>query len=206
MARSYTLRFKNSTDNVYHFVVYQKSLTGLDSVAWQVRGLGPGATNRVDWSLDYQVAIADWDVNGGQFSGVQISPATLGKMYETTTKQGDIPVINRTPTSNTSPGLIKLQNNTYPSQPVTMGFAVSGNLLAVEQQVQAGECVEFYVNSTYHIACFRDIKQGQLVSEGFTLGPVSVEFVMDECTDYTVEAATVLGKVVLKSPVPTPGV
>ena len=207
MSTSYTLRLKNSTGNAYHFAVYQKypNSPGLESVAWQVRGLGPGASNRVDWSLNYQIAIADWDPNNGQFSGVQICPASLGMTYEVTTAQGDIPVINTTPVYSTGPGLIKLQNNTKPPQAVTMGFALSKDLVAVEKQVQAGECTEFSVHPTYYIACFREIKQGQLVSEGVKVGPVIVEF-QDQFTDYTVEAATVAGRVVLKDPVPTPGI
>ena len=61
---SYTVHFKNSTKNAYHFAIYQKypDSPSLDSVAWQVRGLGPNATSRVDWVLTYQIAIADWDV------------------------------------------------------------------------------------------------------------------------------------------------
>ena len=204
MATSYTLRFVNSTQNPYHFAVYQKypNSPGLDSVAWQVRGLGPGATNRVDWTLDYQVAIADWDANAGQFCGSQILSATLGQVYEVTTVQGDIPVINPTPIESTEPGLIKLRNNTHPAQTLTMGFAIGNQLVAAEKGVDAGESVEFSVHPTYYIACFRDIKQGQLVSEGIKVGPVMVEF-QHEFTDYTVEAATVAGRVVLKKAVPT---
>lgn len=65
MAVNYTVRFKNLTPNAYHFAVYQKypESPGLDSIAWQVRGLGPGATNRADWALKYEVAIADWDAD-----------------------------------------------------------------------------------------------------------------------------------------------
>ena len=204
MGTNYTLRFKNSTQNAYHFAVYQRfpNSPGLDSVAWQVRGLGPNATNRVDWSLDYRVAIADWDTNADQFSGSQMSPATLGQIYEVITVQDDIPVINATPIESTEPGLIKLRNNTNPAQTVTMGFAIGSQLVAAENNVDAGESVEFTVHPQYYIACYRNIKEGQLVSEGIKLGPVSMEF-RNEFTDYTVEAATVAGRLVLKTPVPT---
>ena len=204
MATNYTVRFKNSTQNAYHFAVYQKypASPGLDSVAWQVRGLGPGATNRVDWTLDYQVAIANWDVNGGLYSGVQMAPATLGQFYEVITEESDIPVINTAATQTDGPGLIKLQNNTNPPKSVSMGFAISNTLVAAEKQVGAGECVEFSVHPQYYVACFRAIKQGQLVSEGIELGPVTLEF-QNEYTDYTVEATTVAGRVTLKNPVPS---
>ncbi len=126
---SYTVHFKNSTQDAYHFAVYQKypDCPGLDSVAWQVRGLGPGATNRVDWTLDYQVAIADWDTNAGQYSGCQVVPADWGKVYEVVTLEGDIPVVNKTPIKTTDDGLIKLHNNTSPAKAVTLGLLLHKN-------------------------------------------------------------------------------
>ena len=204
MATSYTVRFKNSTKNAYHFAIYQKypNSPGLNSVAWQVRGLASGATNRVDWTLDYQVAIADWDADNGQYSGSQLKPASLGQVYEIVTTQGDIPTINPNPIKPTAPGLIKLQNNTRPAKKFTMGFAIGKNLVAAERQVDAGETVEFSVHPQYYIACYRDIKEGQLVSEGIELGPVTLEF-KNEYTDYTVEATSEAGRIVLKDPVPT---
>ena len=205
MATNYTLRFKNSTQNAYHFAVYQTfpNSPGLDSVAWQVRGLGPGATNRVDWSLEYQVAIADWDHNAALFSGSQICSAALGHIYEVTTTLGNIPIINTNPIESTEPGLIKIQNNTNPAKTMTMGFAIANQWVAAEKGVEAGESVEFSVHPQYYIACFRDIAQGETVSGGMKLGPVCVDF-QHEFTDYTVEAATVSRRIVLKDPVPTP--
>ena len=205
MATNYTVQFKNSTQKAYHFAIYQKYpyRPGLDSVAWQVRGLGPNAVNRVDCSLDYQVAIANWDANGRQYSGIQMQPATMGQFYEVTTTESDIPVINVPPTQTDGPGLVKLQNNTNPAQAVTMGFAIGNMLVAVEKDVQSGEVVEFSVHPQYYVACYRAIKPGQLVSEGVELGPVTLEF-KNECTDYTVEARTVAGRIVLMDPVPTP--
>ena len=202
MTTKYTLQFKNSTNLAYHFVVYQKSPDS-ESIAWQVRGLGPNANDRVDWSLNYQIAIATWNTDARQYLENQIQPAELGKVYEVITEEGDIPVINTTPIDTTGPGLVALRNKTNPPQAVTMGFAISKALVAVEKQVQAGECAEFSVHPIYYIACCHEIKQGQLVSEGIELGPVTLEF-QDENTDYTVEAVSVAGKVVLKDPVPTP--
>ena len=202
----YTVRFKNSTEHAYHFAVYQKypNSPGLDSVAWQVRGLGPGATGRVDWKLDYQVAIADWDADNGQFSGSQLRTASLGQVYEVTTEETDIPNIKSKPVKTTGPGLIKLQNNTDPALAVTMGFAIDSKLVAVEKQVQAGEAAEFSVHPKYYVACYRDIKQGQLVSEAIELGVVTLEF-KHENTDYSVEATSEAGRIVLLDPVPTNG-
>ena len=205
MSDRYTVHFKNSTKNAYHFAVYQKypESPGLDSVAWQVRGLGPNATNRVDWTLDYDVAIADWDANDSAYSGQEVEPAQLGKVYEVKIEDSDIPVINTTPIDTTGPGLIKLHNNTKPPKTVTMGFAINKLLVAAEKDVNAGESVEFSVHPEYYIACYRSIKQGQLVSAGIELGPVTLEF-KDGYTSYKVEAAVIDGRMVLQDPVPIP--
>ena len=205
MSETYTVYFKNSTKNTYHFTVYQKypESPGLDSVAWQVRGLGPDATNRVDWTLGYDVAIADWDANDCAYSGQEVEPAQLGSVYEVTTEESDIPVINTTPIDTTGPGLILLCNNTKPTQNVTMGFAIDKLLVAVEKDVNAGETVEFSVHPEYYIACYRSIKQGQLVSAGIELGPVKLEF-KDGYTAYNVEVTNTDGRFKLQDPVPVP--
>ena len=205
MATNYTVRFKNSTQNAYHFGIYQKfpESPGLDSIAWQVRGLGPGATNRADWAMDYDIAIADWDANENKYSGTQFKPAQLGQVYSVITVQGDIPTIQPTPTGTTSPGLIKLMNNTDPAQPVTMGFAVSGKLIAAERGVSAGATTIFSVHPTYYVARYRNIEEGQLASAGISVGPVKLAF-ENEYTDYTVEAAVEEGRIYLKPPYPTP--
>ena len=203
MSDRYTVHFKNSTQSAYHFAIYQKypESPGLDSVAWQVRGLGPDATNRVDWTLDYDVAIADWDANDCAYSGQEVEPATLGSVYEVTTEESDIPVINTTPIDTTGPGLILLCNNTKPTQNVTMGFAIDKLLVAVEKDVNAGETVEFSVHPEYYIACYRSIKQGQLVSAGIELGPVKLEFT-DGYKAYKVEATDTNGRFKLQDPEP----
>ena len=207
MSMRYTLRFKNSTQNAYHFAVYQKypNSPGLDSVAWQIQGLGPGATSRVDWSLDYQSAIVRWDANDSRYSGIQMQLAALGQSYKINTEDRDIPVISATPVGTTDPGQIKLKNNTNPPQTMNLGLAIANKLVAAVKGVHSGESVKFRVHPKYYIACFCGIKEGQLVSdhEGVELGPVTVEF-KDEYIDYTVEVCCIAGRIVLKPPVPTP--
>ena len=203
MAKTYSVQFKNSTENAYHFAIYQKypNSPGLESVAWQVRGLPPRSTNRVDWTLDYQVAIADWDSNASQYSGGQMVPAELGQSFQVVTLESDIPNINQNPTGPAGKGLIKLKNNTIPAKMVTMGFAINHKLVAAQKDVAAGEIVEFKVHPKYYVACYRAIEEGQLVSDGVELQPVTLEF-QNDYTNYTVEAVSDAGKIVLKAPVP----
>jgi len=62
--------------------------------------------------------------------------------------------------------------------------------------------VEISVHPQYYVACYRAIKQGQLVSEGIELEPVTLEF-KDGYTEYTVEVVIDAGKITLKNPVPS---
>ena len=125
----------------------------------------------------------------------------MGKVYEVITQDSDIPVINTTPIDTTGNTLIKLRNSTKPARKVTMGFAIDKSLVAAEKDVNAGESAEFSVHPEYYIACYRSIKQGQLVSAGIELGPVKLEFT-DGYKAYKVEATDTNGRYKLQDPVP----
>ena len=203
MSTNYQIKCLNSTDKSYFFGVYQTfpQSPGLRSVAWQVRGLPPKgdfpSTADIDWSLSYGVSIADWDKDGKTYTGQQIVDAELGKSYQVKMTQGTIPAIDRNPTGSTSPGIINFTNTT--PKVLNMGFTIAGNLVAV-QSVSGGETIMFDVHPTYYVACYRNIKRGQLVDSGIELKPVKVEY-QDEYTKCKVEAAIVDGIYGLKDPV-----
>lgn len=202
MAKTYTLEFKNSTKESYHFAVYQKfpSSPGLSSIAWQVRGVPPTGTYSVQWELSYGVAITNWDPSSRIYSGQQIQSAQLKHSYEVSTDENGIPSINPKPVGNIAAGTVELKNNT--NQKLGMGFTVGGKIIAAERGVHGGESTLFNVHPKYYVACYRAIKEGQLVDEAVEIGPVMVEF-KDGYTAYTVEAAVDDGRYYLKKPVPT---
>lgn len=187
---NYQIDFENSTDENYYFAVYQKlpESAGLMSLAWQVRRVpkqigNQPSTSTVTWTMNYGIAIADWDKDHKKFTGSQTAPATLGNEYEVIS-QGPFPNINRQPVGTTDPGQIVFKNNT--KQPnamnLAMGLMVGDNLAVVQEVVHANESVNFDVHPTYYVACYRSIELGDLVDSDVQLGPVKVEFENGETT------------------------
>ena len=63
----YKMTFENSTDQPWHFGVYQKNpeSPGLTSVAWQVRGVPPQegdkpSSAQVNWTMQYGICICQF--------------------------------------------------------------------------------------------------------------------------------------------------
>ena len=173
---------KNATDQPWHFGVYQKNPAspGLSSVAWQVRGVPPKqgdtpASAQVNWNMSYGLCIADFDQDERTFTGSQMAPANLGNKYKVESLDG-IPSISTTPTGTGSPDQITLKNTTAPVTPLTMGFTLGGNIIAVEKAVGGAQETIYRVHPTYYVACYRNIVLGQLVDEGVVIGPVEVKY------------------------------
>ena len=176
----YEIRFANNTSTSRYFAVYQKfpNAPGLRSVAWKVVGIPPGGTGSTQWTMDFGVAIANWQTGPpGIYAEQQIVPAQLGEEYKIVQSPNDIdiPMINPKPTKDFSSDkdLIKLVNTT--PQKMISGLALSGNLLAVED-LNGGETSNFIVHPTYYVATFRNIKPGMMLDSGAQLTPVKVEF------------------------------
>ena len=184
MGESYEMILQNATDEPWHFAVYQKypMSPGLTSVAWQVRGIPPKTGSvpseaNVNWNMDYGICIAKFDKNNGTYTGKQIMPANLGKSYKVDTLDGDIPSINPSPVGQTSADMITLKNLTGPqAQSLTMGFTVSNNIIAVQDDVGGNQETIYRVHPTYYVACYRHIVLGQLVDTGVVIGPCEVKY------------------------------
>ena len=143
------MRFKNSTENAYQSAVYQEypDSPGLDSVAWQVQGLGPGATNRVDWSLNYQVAIPTGTKTA--ISTLEVRRSLLNWVSPMRSSQK-----RRTFLSSIQPQQGPLEKNRFTTPfPPKGDHAIDHKLIAAEKDVDAEEIVEFSVHPQYNIAC-----------------------------------------------------
>ena len=180
----YKMILKNSTDQPWHFGVYQKhpASPGLTSVAWQVRGIPPqisdiAPTAEVSWMMEFGVCIADFDKNGRKYTGTQLAPAQLGNNYQVVSID-DIPTISTTPTGTGSAYQIVLRNKTGPpAMKLSMGFTLHDRIVVVEDDVGGLQKTIFRVHPTYYVACYRNIVPGQLVDEGVVIGPIEVSYV-----------------------------
>ncbi len=98
----YEIWFKNSTPTSRHFAVYQKfpNTPGLRSIAWKVVGIPPSGTGSTQWTMDFGVAIVNWQTGTpGIQTEQQIVPAKLGEGYKIILSpgDGDIPMITPKP-------------------------------------------------------------------------------------------------------------
>ena len=176
---------RNSTDQPWHFGVYQKypSSPGLTSIAWQVRGIPPktspnvpAASAQINWTMEYGVCIANFDSDNRKFTGVQYAPALLGNNYKVISLD-NIPSVSATPTGTGNPDQIVLKNATSPpATKLTMGFTLSNNIVAIENDVGGMQRTIFRVHPSYYVACYRNITHGQLVDEGVSFGPIEVRY------------------------------
>lgn len=200
MAAKYEIQFENKTNSAYYFGVYQEypRSTGLNSVVWQLRGLPPRSTNKATWSTHYGVAIADWDENGDDYSGLQIIDAQPGNIYHVEVDCGDIPVINPLPTSvegvPVASDQIKLCNRTR--RDVKLGFAINGCLVALTDSCKA-QWAHFTAHFAFWVAIYRDIKLGNPPGTSIVVGPEKVVF-SNENTKALVQCQTENGREILK--------
>ena len=197
----YEIQFENRTNSAYHFGVYQdlSTSTGLDSVIWQVRGLPPRSTNKVTWSMNYGVAITDWDENDGDYSGMQIVDAQLGKTYHVKVENGDIPTIDSIPTesdSSDSESQIKLFNGTTIS--AKLGFAINNSLIARTENGKTQWATYVHTDHpTFWVALYQYIKCGDLPNRNIQVDPIKVAFT-DGNKKALVESYTENGRDILR--------
>lgn len=179
----YQIQLENNTDQSYHFAVYQKfpDSSGLKSLAWQVRRLAKKhsspTTSTITWTLDYGIAISQWDEDGKSYSGLLHQDASLGMEYVAYMDSDGDPDIDPHPQSTTEKGQVTFFNGNKPPKPQTLplGFTVHGDIIAV-QNTKPGESAQFHVHPTYFVACYRNIKKGNLVDSDVMLKPVKVSF------------------------------
>ena len=200
----YEIHFENGTDSAYHFGVYQDCPTSpeLKSVVWQVRRLPPHSANKVTWSMNYGVAIVDWDENDGDYSGLQIVPAQLGNTYQVIVQNRDIPAIDPNPVSagySTSENRdqIKLFNKT--PQNVKIGFAINGSLIARTESGRV-QRAHYTMSSqpTFYVALYHYVKHGDLADRNIQVEPVKIEFT-DGNTKALVKCHTENGREMLQT-------
>ena len=194
---SYTLQLYNATGKVYTFCIYNEppKSVGLKTVAWKCRwvpaaGEIPSSAS-VDWTVDYGVAIRNFDQDGKNSTGLQIVNAELGKAYEVIPG----PTINPTPTPDKTVEHreIKFVNNS--KQALEMGIAINCNIIYTKS-VENGESILTDVHSKrYYIALYRNKSEGDAITSDIVAGPIDVAF--NGATKYKVTAEKCDGKVCL---------
>ena len=196
---SYSLQLFNATRNGYKFCIYTKppKSIGLRTVAWKCRwvpaaGEVPSSAS-VDWTVDYGVAICNFDQNGKGTTGLQIMGVQLGHTYEVLPG----PTINSSsiPDKLIEDGEVKFTNNS--KHTMEMGFTIDRNIMGT-QNVRYGESILLDVHEKYYVALYRSKIEGDAITSDVIAGPTEVTFDKGT-TKYKVTADTFGGKVTLTS-------
>ena len=192
---SYALQLYNATSKGYNFCIYTKppKSEGLRTVAWKCRwvpaaGEVPSCAN-VDWTMDYGVAICNFNQDEKNTTGQQLVNVELGKAYEVIPG----PTINNIPTPDklVEDGEVKFINNS--KQTLEMGFSIDRNIMGT-QTVLYGESILTDVHMKYYIALYRNKNEGDAITSDVVAGPIEVVF--DKGTTiYEVTADKLGGKV-----------
>ena len=108
---------------------------------------------------------------------LRLSLATTWMVFQACNNLDGVPSIESKPVGVGSADQIILKNETGPpAVTLSMGFTVSNNIIAVEDNVGGGQETIYRVHPTYYVACYRSIKLGQLVDAGIVIGPVEVKY------------------------------
>ena len=173
---TYNLKFVNSSNDWWHFGVYQTfpDAPGLESIVWRENGLPTGSQAEIHWNMDYGVSITNFD--GANVSAVQTISAQLGETYQVVIKDG-ITGIDSTPiAAGGPPDIVSLKNNTTPAKAIDMGFALNGSIIAAQKAVGGQQSSNYQVHPKYYVALFRNVQVGDLVTSDVTVAPIMVEY------------------------------
>lgn len=156
---TFTLNLTNSTGSTWYYGIYQTyPSTVLDSTVWKVQGVPAGATDQIQWTADYGVSIIKLNASQTEIVGKQVVNGDLGKLYHVKTDGGVPSIQPNSIGSSKAPDIIALKNDTQPAEKVDMGFALSGDILAVQKDVLGAATSEFQVHPTYWVDLYSNIQ------------------------------------------------
>ena len=178
MSTSYTLQCKNSIDIPLYFVVYQAyPRHQLESVAWQVQGVPENGNEPIPWSMDYGIALTEYNQVLQQYTTIKTVDTPLGNMYAVTEVAGVPNISGNVVGGAGSPEQMALQNET--TTPVNTGFTLGEKLIGAERNV-GGQGISIYdTSNTYTVTCYStEVKEGEVMN----LPGRAVLFILPEIT------------------------
>lgn len=174
--QSLSVGFKNSTDRTWTMGIYQTlpSSPGLDSVAWKQTSSPQGGQSSVRWTVDYNVAIANYFQEGaiGVYESSQVLPSLLGKAWKVLY---NAPVQELTPDGD-APQRDQIIIKNESGKNANLGIGMSGVGSVYKSNVNSGAQAQFVVTPTYWAALFNDVVLGQVISSNVTIMPLILQF------------------------------
>lgn len=177
---TYKATIENATNQELYFVLCKKSLTGLDTVAWQVLCLSPQVSNSqpskgvVTWKLNYGVCIPEFDEEFGRYNIItsKTVAAKLGETYVISS----VKEVSTAPVSDAHHDLINLENGVESGK--NLGFTVSDVLVGAERNVPKGKISVFHERYSYFVLCVSEqVLPGTIMNSNFVIIPgIDVSF------------------------------
>ena len=168
--------FDNQTKETYTMAVYQElpSSVGLDSVSWKQSTAPQGGRTGVNWSLDFNVAIADYKQTGGLgvYKASQTLAADLGTKWQIVFKDGVQQLIRVGNADQANQIIIANRSN----QLANPGIGMSGEGSVFKQAVPSGAGAQFVVTPTYFVGLFNKVELGEVISSNVIVGPLKIVF------------------------------
>lgn len=204
---NYYVNFNNKTDRTWTMAVYQTfpESPGLDSVAWKRTTVPTHGFSGVDWSVDYNVALADYRQTTplGVYTASQVLDSALGSEWEVIF-QDDVQQLNFLGSLGSDlQDYIVIHN--YSGLVANPGIGMSGYGSAYQRDVLSNNAAQFKVTPVYWVGLFRNVQLGEVISSNVEAGPLRLEFdggsnvanitanrngdVMELITDYSLKNA-----------------
>ncbi|WP_452601039.1 hypothetical protein [Pontimicrobium sp. MEBiC06410] len=175
MATTYTVDFKNSTDETWTLCVYQElpDSPGLDSVSWQQTTVPRSGTSGVQWQIQYYAGVAGYRQSGGKgvYNATQILQTNLGKKWQCQFKDG---VQQLFEDGNTTEGQLLISNQSQ--RLANLAIGMDKEIALVKKDVYSGNSAQFVAKPKYYVALFKDLVRGEVISGNQVHGPLEVVF------------------------------
>ncbi|WP_419786592.1 hypothetical protein [Pseudodesulfovibrio sp.] len=177
--QKYYVNFENDTDRTWNMAVYQTlpDSIGLDSVAWQVAAAPHSGVTGIEWTLEYNVALADYrqeSSSTGIYKASQSLITDLGYEWEIVFQDGVQQLNKLQPLEADLKDHIRVINRS--GLEANPGVGMSGYGSVFKRSVLGNASAQFKVTPTYWVGLFRDVQLGQVISSNVEVGPIEIQF------------------------------
>lgn len=175
---NYYVNLNNMTDRTWTMAVYQTfpESPGLDSVAWKRTVVPTHGNSGVTWSVDYNVALADYEQTTplGVYTASQVLDTQLGSEWEVIF-QDDVQQLKFVGALGSDlQDYVLIHNNS--GLVANPGVGMSGYGSAYKQDVLSNNAAQFKVTPVYWVGLFRNVVLGEVISSNVESGPIRLEF------------------------------
>lgn len=174
---AYYIDFNNNTEATWTMGVFQQlpNSIGLESVSWKQTTVPISGNSGVEWEVDYNVAIANYQQVGGigVYKASQTLGAELGTQWNCVFKD-NVQQLVRNLSGSAPPDSVIITNTS--NQLANLGIGMSGQGSIFKKGVVSGASAQFQVTPTYFAGLFNNLVLGEVISSNVAVGPQKIVF------------------------------